>query len=198
VIVSISGLPGSGKTTVIRALASLSPATVWPEEAEDFPLVAHGDRNNQHLVFLNQADFVVRKIGQAVSMGDSPGLHLVEVDWMTCHAQWTTALWRSGRISGAQRDAVQLVHDSAIAAGIPRPDQIFYLHAPVELLLTRIAARRRDFESRYAAFVSDLAEVGPAHLEAQIGRRVDVMDAGVPAGEIAAEIAAGLRAAGRA
>jgi deoxyadenosine/deoxycytidine kinase len=183
-IVSFDGLPGSGKTSLIQSVASRLPATTWLEDVEAFPLVHHGNAAAPELVFLNQADFLVRKLGEASLMASRPGLQLVEMDWIACHVVWAPAMARAGRISPTQARCLDAMYEAGIRADLRRPDLTFFLTVPPEVALARMARRGRAFEADFERLVRELADGDIEAVADALDGELLVLDGELPPDEL--------------
>jgi len=106
--------------------------------------------------FLNQVDFINKKIAVALSHANSDKPLFCEVDWLSCHLHWTGALLKSGKLSDTLAAAVTQQFDAAMALNISRPKAVFHLFASIETIRTRIALRGRTYESNMGPLLHQL------------------------------------------
>ena len=193
-IVSVNGLPGVGKSAVILRMATMLNWQPWTEDPEDFPLVGSATGADSNRVFVNQVDFLVQKMGQAVRMQNSTIPCLVEVDWMTCHIQWSAALRRTARISMDHSTCLDQIYSAALGGGVPGPQRAYYLHAPLDVVISRIESRGRPGETLDIDFLAELERVDLNDLAVTLSCDVPIIDAERTVDDIAASIVADLQA----
>jgi deoxyadenosine/deoxycytidine kinase len=187
-IISVNGLPGTGKSSVIARLVERMPVTPCTEDVENFPFVEHADGANPDLAFLNQVDFLMTKMRQTLGMPSS-ATTVVEVDWVTCHVHWSTTLERTNRVSRDHARSLQQVYVAGVAAGVPKPRRAYYLTAPIDVLVARIDARNRPWEHSYRELLLDLENLDLPALERELACPLRVLDATRSIDDLSAAIA---------
>lgn len=193
-IVGFAGAPGVGKSSVMSAAGARLGAHLEPEDPDRFPLLAHAEEGASW-PFLNQLDFMMRKIADATAAGSRPGTTFLEVDWVSCHWYWLIALTASGLLERAERDALMEVYAAAERCGVPQPDAIVVLRAEPGVVLQRQRLRGRDYEMS-DAFVELTEQLAGVRLEGRTRVPLIEVDADAPLETVVADVEEALRSRG--
>lgn len=141
--IAIEGVIGVGKTTLARRLAQSLGATLLLEQPDDNPFLPRFYRDPAGTAFSTQMTFLLQRAGQVEQ------LHQRDLF--------------SGRfVADFMFDKDRLFAELTLSAGdlalyakvferlsfeLPRPDRLVHLTAPVDLVMSRIAQRGRDYET---------------------------------------------------
>jgi deoxyguanosine kinase len=155
--IAIEGPIGVGKTTLTRAIATLLDARMVIEVPSENPFLERFYSDARAWALPTQLTFLLQRARQAREL-IQPELFartvvsdfIVEKDRI--FAELTLA---------ADELELYLQVYSEIMGGIPVPDLVIYLHAPIEILQARILARAIDYEQTISA--EYLAELGRAY-----------------------------------
>lgn len=187
-LISVIGLPGSGKTTVLHGLRERFAVATRDEDPQRFRLLPRSDTGSQALALLNHADFLLQKIGDAVEFENAHPFALVEVDWVTCHLQWTKALCIAGRLAPPGARVCSALFGAAKRGGVPVPARLYCLQAPLSAIRARLA--RRDGPSVFPGdMLEALAGFDPRRSARACGAEAVILDAAWPAGRLVDAIA---------
>jgi len=155
--VLVAGNIGSGKTSLTELLGKrLGWATAY-ESVEDNPYLADFYADMHSWAFHLQIFFLGHRAEQHLAIARSPGSAIVDRSIYEDAEIFTRASLELGNVTerdyNAYRKVYQLVVDS-----LPVPDLLFYLRAPVPVLLERIRARGRAIETGVTAEYLGLLE----------------------------------------
>ncbi len=145
--IALEGPIGVGKTTLARRLSVALSASLLLEAPGDNPFLARFYNDPEAWALPTQLTFLLQRMRQARELGQrdlfSPRLisdFLVDKDCL--FAQLTLA--------SDQLALYQQLYDELLE-GVPAPDLVIYLHAPIPVLLERINRRAIDYEQTIEA-----------------------------------------------
>lgn len=141
--IAIEGVIGAGKTTLARKLAATLDATLLLEQPDENPFLARFYRDPAGAAFSTQMTFLLQRAGQVEQ------LHQRDLFTRHCVADFSfdkDRLFAELTLSAPDLALYVRVFER-LAFELPRPDRLIYLTAPVDLLMSRIAQRGRDYET---------------------------------------------------
>lgn len=140
---AIEGAIGAGKTTLARKLASTLGATLLLEEPDENPFLPRFYRDPAGAAFSTQMTFLLQRAGQVER------LHQRDLFNGHCVADF---MFEKDRLFaeltlGAADLALYASVFERLSFELPSPDRLIYLTAPVDLLMSRVAQRGREYET---------------------------------------------------
>lgn len=151
---SVEGVIGVGKTTLVRLLQSALDANILLEVFEENPFLSdfYGDR--ARYAFQTQIFFLLSRYHQqhkSVPALLETGKHLI-----SDYTFEKDSLFAQINLQNDELVMYQRVHE-ALAEKIPPPNLIVYLRASTDLLMQRIALRDRPYErSMERSYIDEL------------------------------------------
>jgi deoxyguanosine kinase len=140
--IAVEGAIGVGKTTLARRLAATLDATLLLEQPDDNPFLRRFYRDPAASAFATQMTFLLQRAGQVER------LHQRDLFMRHCVSDFMfekDRLFAELTLSPADLSLYVRVFER-LSFELPRPDRLLYLTAPVDLLMSRIARRGRDYE----------------------------------------------------
>ena len=140
--IAVEGAIGVGKTTLARRLAGTLDATLLLEQPDDNPFLPRFYRDPAGSAFSTQMTFLLQRAGQVEQ------LHQRDLFNRHCVADFMfekDRLFAELTLSPADLALYSKVFER-LSFELPRPDRLIYLTAPVDLLMSRIARRGREYE----------------------------------------------------
>jgi deoxyadenosine/deoxycytidine kinase len=140
--IAVEGAIGVGKTTLARRLAETLDATLLLEQPDDNPFLPRFYRDPAASAFATQMTFLLQRAGQVER------LHQRDLFARHCVADFMfekDRLFAELTLSPPDLSLYLKVFER-LSFELPRPDRLLYLTAPVELLMSRIARRGREYE----------------------------------------------------
>ena len=156
----VEGPIGVGKTTLVGALARrLSARTVF-EVFEENPFLADFYKDRERFAFQTEMFFLLSRYRQQE--------HFAQEDLFARHAVSDYLFHKSRLFAGLTLKSHEMdLFDNVyriISRQVPAPDLVVYLHAPLEVLLRRIAARGREYEKDFdAGYLEQLCSLYATH-----------------------------------
>lgn len=151
--IAIEGPIGVGKTTLARRLAQTLGAGLLSEAPEDNPFLGDFYNSPRGYALATQLSFLLQRARQI------DGLRQGELFDDGCVADFMFAkdpLFARLNLDGAELALYKEIFDR-LAWQAPVPDCVIYLHAPVDVLMRRVARRdrlsERNLEADYMAHV---------------------------------------------
>jgi deoxyadenosine/deoxycytidine kinase len=179
-LITIVGINGSGKTTLTAALCQQTGLTPWLESHEDRPYQPLFSQDVRRYCLPNQMDYMLRRAEQEreVRSGEVTGVQDGGLD--QDYFLYTRLFHHKGFLDEREFALCQRIYQ-ALRAGLPAPDLIVWLRAPLDLLRERILARGREIDLEQIVTPDDLPLLD-AYLEEWLGKiepaRLLVLDAG--------------------
>ena len=141
--IAIEGVIGAGKTTLARKLAATLGAGLLLEQPDENPFLPRFYRDPAGAAFSTQMTFLLQRAGQVEQ------LHQRDLFTGQCVADF---MFEKDRLFaeltlGAGDLALYVNVFDRLAFELPAPDRLIYLTAPVDVLMSRIAQRGRDYET---------------------------------------------------
>ncbi len=145
-IILLAGNIGSGKTTLTNLLGERFGWQIGHESVADNPYLPDFYADMATWSFHLQVYFLGHRAEQYLALATSPNSVILDRSIYEDATIFARGLHQMGNLNDRDYAAYkQLFH--LIIRGLPRPDLLIYLDAPVPLLLDRIAERGREIES---------------------------------------------------
>ncbi len=144
-LLSIIGLPASGKTTLAELLAMELPARLVREDYEGNPFLAESYAGPDEMRLPAQVFYLLSRVSQ-LSAGHWPATGTFVGDYGFCQDR----VYASLRLSPEDFAAYEVLH-ARVAPLVHPPKAMVYLDAEPAALLERIAVRGRSFEKAITA-----------------------------------------------
>ncbi len=138
----IEGPIGVGKTSLANKLALEWDADLILENIDDNPFLSKFYRNQHEVSFQTQLFFLLTRTRQVQGFKQKDIFSKVRVsDFMLQKDR----LFAQVSLNNEEYDLYDQIY-SYMTVGIPKPDLLVYLQAPVNVLMQRIKKKGRDFE----------------------------------------------------
>lgn len=150
-LLGIAGMVGSGKTTLARALASrfglqLALESVDQENPWLDPFYSSPEGMKQYALHL-QLHFLATRFASMRRMRGLGGSWILDRTWYEDAEVFAAGLHEQGLLSAEEWQLYKRLYAELLHAPAARPPRLLiYLHAPLETILARIAARGRPKE----------------------------------------------------
>jgi deoxyadenosine/deoxycytidine kinase len=146
----VAGNIGSGKTSLTERIgARLGWRTAF-ESVADNPYLAEFYGDMRQWSFQLQVFFLGHRAQQHLALANSPESAIADRSIYEDAFIFARALHHLGNLSERDFQSYRAVFD-LVVAGLPRPDLLLYLRAPVSVILERIRRRGRGIESGISA-----------------------------------------------
>jgi deoxyadenosine/deoxycytidine kinase len=155
--VLVAGNIGSGKTSLTELLGKRLGWSTAYESVEDNPYLADFYADMHSWAFHLQIFFLGHRAEQHLAIARSPGSAIVDRSIYEDAEIFTRASLELGNLTDRDYDAYRKVYQLVVDS-LPVPDLLFYLRAPVPVLLERIRARGRAIETGVTAEYLGLLE----------------------------------------
>ena len=154
-LITIVGNNGSGKTTLTQALCRESGFVPYLESHEDRPYQSLFSQDLRRYTLPNQIDYLLRRAEQeqAIRAGEEFGVQDGGLD-QDDHL-YTRLFHHKEFLDDKEFDLCRRVY-RALRAGLPAPDLIVWLRAPLDLLRRRLQARARKIDLQQIVTLDDL------------------------------------------
>ena len=149
-LILVAGNIGAGKTSVAERVAQRLGWIAGYESVSDNPYLPDFYRDMRTWSFHLQVYFLGHRAQQHVDMAANPRLAILDRSIYEDAYIFARALYHMGNLSERDYKAYWRVFD-LVTAGLPRPNMLLYLKAPVDVLMKRIRSRGRDIESGITA-----------------------------------------------
>jgi len=149
-LVLVAGNIGTGKTSLTERIgARLGWLTAF-ESVADNPYLAEFYADMRQWSFHLQVFFLGHRARQHLALATCPESAIADRSIYEDAHIFARALHHMGNLSERDYQAYRSVFDMVVA-GLPRPDLLLYLRAPVSVLVKRIHSRGRNIESGITA-----------------------------------------------
>lgn len=148
--VLVAGNIGAGKTSLTEGIGARLNWQTSFESVADNPYLPDFYANMRTWSFHLQVFFLGHRAEQHLALARSPQSAIADRSIYEDAHIFARALHHLGNLSERDVVAYRQVYD-LISAGLPRPDLLLYLRAPVPVLMERIRRRGRDIESGISA-----------------------------------------------
>lgn len=146
--IAVAGNIGVGKTTLVSRLAAEVGVPARPEVPEDNGYLARFYDDPGRWAFHAQVGFLNLALRDYAVIAAQGGSGIVERTIEEHHDVFAQQLRFDGALSGEEFEVLGELHEIAARQLVLRPGLVIYLHADLDELLVRIAARGRKSESR--------------------------------------------------
>lgn len=148
--VVVAGNIGSGKTSITERIgARLGWHTAF-ESVADNPYLAEFYADMRAWAFQLQVFFLGHRAQQHLALAAAPESAITDRSIYEDAHIFARALYHMGNLTERDYRSYRAVFD-LVVAGLPRPDLLLYLRAPVPVLMERIHGRGRSMESGISA-----------------------------------------------
>jgi deoxyguanosine kinase len=142
--IAIEGNIGAGKTTLAQLLADRNKTAFLPEQFDENPFLRDFYTNPDRFGFTVELSFLEERFRNVRHCLNSN--KLVTADYL-----WEKSLvFARVNLKGAELQLFERIY-SVLAASIPVPDLVIYLHRSHETLHRQIEKRGRDFEKNISS-----------------------------------------------
>ncbi len=145
-LILVAGNIGSGKTSITERLGERLKWQTGYESVVDNPYLADFYQDMKKWAFHLQIFFLGHRAKQHLALANSPLSAISDRSIYEDATIFARAAYQLNNISKRDYDAYRSVFDMVIR-GLPHPDLLIHLKAPVPVLLERIQRRGRDMES---------------------------------------------------
>jgi deoxyadenosine/deoxycytidine kinase len=179
-LITIVGNNASGKTTLTRTLCQQADFIPLLESHEDRPYQPLFSKDVRGYALPNQIDYMLRRAEQEreIRAGEVSGVQDGGLD--QDYYLYTRLFHNKGFLGDREFALCQRTYQ-ALRAGLPAPDLIVWLRAPVDLLQHRIQARARTIDLEQIVTLDDLPRLDTyleEWLEEIPAQRLLILDAG--------------------
>ncbi len=141
--IAIEGVIGAGKTTLAKKLARSLGATLLLEQPDENPFLPRFYRDPGGAAFSTQMTFLLQRAGQVEQLHQRD---LFSGQFVADFMFDKDRLFAELTLSAGDLALYAKVFER-LSFELPQPDRLIYLTAPVDLLLSRIADRGREYET---------------------------------------------------
>jgi len=154
-LITIIGNNASGKTTLTRTLCQAGGFNTCLESHSDRPYQPLFAQDQKRYALPNQIDYLLRRAEQEAEIraGDVPGVQDGGLD--QDYHLYTRLFHHKGFLDEQEYALCQRTY-RALRHGLPPPDLIVYLKAPLSLLRQRLQARARLIDLQAIVTLDDL------------------------------------------
>ena len=144
-LVLVAGNISAGKTSLTERVGTRLAWRTAFESVGDNPYLAEFYGNMKQWAFHLQVFFLGHRARQHLALAHGPQSAIADRSIYEDAYIFARALHHLGNLSERDYKSYRAVFD-LVAGGLPRPDLLLYLRAPVEVLLERIRRRGREME----------------------------------------------------
>jgi len=143
--IAVAGNIGAGKSTLTAMLAAHFNWQPFYEANAENPYLADFYDDMQRWSFHSQVFFLGKRLEHHRALLDHPGSVLQDRTVYEDAEIFARNLYQQGKMSTRDYEAYRNLY-KAVASFLPPPTLLLYLESSVEMLVTRIQKRGRDFE----------------------------------------------------
>ncbi|TDU24408.1 deoxyadenosine/deoxycytidine kinase [Panacagrimonas perspica] len=141
--IAIEGVIGAGKTTLAKKLAASLGATLLLEQPDENPFLARFYRDPAGAAFSTQMTFLLQRAGQVEQLHQRD---LFAGQFVADFMFDKDRLFAELTLSATDLALYAKVFER-LSFELPQPDRLIHLTAPVDLLMSRVAHRGREYET---------------------------------------------------
>ena len=151
-LIGIAGMVGSGKTTLTHALAArfglqLALESVDADNPWLTPYYADGESSRREYALRLQLHFLATRFASMRRMRGLGGGWVLDRTWYEDAEIFARGAFEQGLMSAEEYDLYCRLYAELLHSPAARPPRLLvYLHAPLDLILSRIALRGRPLE----------------------------------------------------
>ena len=145
-LILVAGNIGAGKTSLTERIGDRLGWQTAYESVADNPYLADFYGDMRQWAFHLQVFFLGHRAEQHLELAQSPGSAIADRSIYEDAHIFARALYHMGNVSERDYHSYRRLFD-LVVNGLPRPDLLLYLKAPVSLLLERIRQRGREAEA---------------------------------------------------
>jgi deoxyadenosine/deoxycytidine kinase len=149
-LVLVAGNIGTGKTSLTERLGARLGWRTSFESVADNPYLADFYSNMRQWSFHLQVFFLGHRAQQHLALANCPESAIADRSIYEDAYIFARALHHLGNLSERDYESYRRVFDQVVA-GLPHPDLLLYLQAPVSVLMRRIGRRGRAIETGISA-----------------------------------------------
>jgi deoxyadenosine/deoxycytidine kinase len=154
-LITIVGNNGLGKTTLANALGRLDGFQTHLESHEDRPYQPLFSKDVKRYALPNQLDYMLRRAEQERQIRDGEAVGVQDGGLDQDFFLYSRLFHHKGFLDDREFSLCQRTYQ-ALRAGLPAPDLIVWLRAPLELLQSRLQARARMIDLEQIVTLEDL------------------------------------------
>jgi deoxyadenosine/deoxycytidine kinase len=145
-LIVVAGNIGTGKTSLTERLGARLNWRTSFESVADNPYLADFYADMSQWAFHLQVFFLGHRAQQHLYLAQCPESAIADRSIYEDAHIFARALHHLGHLNERDYEAYRRVFEQVVS-GLPRPDLLLYLQAPVPVLLERIGSRGRDIET---------------------------------------------------
>lgn len=154
-LITIVGNNGTGKTTLAKTLGRLAGFQAYLESHEDRPYQPLFSRDQRRYALPNQIDYMLRRAEQERQIRNSSHIGVQDGSLDQDYHLYTRLFHHKGFLDDQEFSLSHRAYQ-ALRAGLPAPDLVVWLQAPLELLQDRLQARARMIDLEQIVTLQDL------------------------------------------
>ena len=149
-LILVAGNIGAGKTSLTERIGARLGWRTGYESVADNPYLADFYKDMRQWAFHLQIFFLGHRAEQHLALSQDPQSAILDRSIYEDAHIFARALYHMDNLTARDYHAYRTIFDKVIN-GLPRPDLLLYLKAPVPVLMERIRRRGRDMEGGISA-----------------------------------------------
>jgi len=167
-LITIVGNNASGKTTLTQALCREAGFTAYLESHADRPYQPQFSQDVRRYALPNQIDYLLRRAEQESQIRAGAAVGVQDGGLDQDYHLYCRLFHHKGFLDDQEFDLCRRTYQ-ALRRGLPAPDLIVWLRAPLDLLRQRLQARARMIDLNQIVTLNDLPLL-ESYLEEWLGR----------------------------